>query len=87
MGEAGIKGAQVLGLGAPAGIAGKAAQVAVKGAIESAIFQGGNEVGKMLLSDPNQSWGAAATSIGLAGLIGAPFSIAAEGAMSGRRPM
>jgi hypothetical protein len=72
--------ARALGLGAAESLAGKLGAGAVKGFVEGALFQGGNEVGKMLLSDPHQTVGTAAASMGLAGLIGAPFGAAGEGA-------
>lgn len=50
---------------------------AFKGAMESAIFQGGDELSKMFSSDPDQSIQSAVTNVGLAGLIGAPIGAAA----------
>lgn len=41
-----------------------------KGAIETALFQGGNEVSKMF-QDPDHTVGAAAINVGLSGLLGA----------------
>lgn len=83
--QAGVKGAQALGLGAEgAGLASRLGAQAVKGAIEGAMFQGGNEVGKMLLSDPSQHLETAAADIGLSGLLGAGLGVgigaAGEGA-------
>jgi len=46
---------------------------AAKMAIESALFQGGDEFSKMFSEDPDQTVGSAAANIGLAGLIGAPL--------------
>lgn len=62
--------------------ASKAAQIgsaAVKAAAENAIFQSGDEVGKMLISDPNQTIGTAASNVGLSALIGAGIGAGAEG--------
>lgn len=71
MEAAGAGTAAKLGLGAAeAGLASRAAAHAVKAGIEGAIFQGGNEVGKMVLGDPDQTIGTAAANMGLAGLIG-----------------
>jgi len=71
METAGATGAEALGLGgAEAGLASRIGAKAIKGAIEGAIFQGGDEVSKMMLSDPQQNIGTAAANIGLAGLLG-----------------
>lgn len=43
---------------------------AVKGLVSNAIFQGGDEISKMLSSDPHQSVQTAAMDVGLAGLLG-----------------
>ena len=80
LGKAGMGAAKVAGLGAASTLGTKLASGAVKGFVEGALFQGGNEVAKMLLSDPKQTVGSAAASVGLAGLIGAPFGAAGEGA-------
>jgi hypothetical protein len=42
----------------------------VKGLVENALFQGGDEVSKMLSGDPNQSVETAVTDIGLSSLLG-----------------
>lgn len=69
--HAGAGAAGALGLGAEgAGIASKIGSTAVKGAVENALFQSGDEVSKMLSKDPNQSVETAAANIGLGGLIG-----------------
>lgn len=79
--QAGAKGAQALGLGLEgAGLASRLGANAVKGAIEGAAFQGGNEVGKMLLSNPSQQNPAdmvetAAVNMGLAGLLGGGLGV------------
>lgn len=57
------RGSQALGL---EGIPG----AATKGAIENAIFQGGDEISKMFSNDPDQSLQTAVTNVGLAGLLG-----------------
>lgn len=43
---------------------------AVKGAVENAMFQGGDEVSKNFAEDPNQSAQTAISDIGLSGLLG-----------------
>lgn len=68
--KAGAAGAEALGLGG-AGILSKVGSLATKGAIETAMVQGGNEVHKMFASDPNQTAATAIADIGLAGLMGA----------------
>lgn len=70
LGKAGAAGAEALGLAAPTTAVAKIGSAAVKGAIENAIFQGGDEVSKMLSSDPQQSIETAATDIGLSGIFG-----------------
>lgn len=63
--------AKATGLGAEgAGVLSKIGSAAVKGAVENAIFQGGDEASKMVLQDPNQSLQTAVVNMGLAGLIG-----------------
>lgn len=54
-----------------AGLISKVGSAAVKGAVETAAFQGGNELHKMFLGDPEQTVGTALTDIGLSGLLGA----------------
>lgn len=48
----------------------KVGSAAVKSAVETGIIQGGDEVSKMILQDPEQSVGTAVTNIGLSGLLG-----------------
>lgn len=55
---------------------------AIKSGIEGAIFQGGNEVGKMVLSDPDQTVGTAAVNVGLAGFLGASIGYTIGGVQS-----
>lgn len=73
VGSAGVK---ALGLeaaeNAPALM--KIGSAAAKGAIENMVFQGGDEVSRMILQDPNQSAQTAVTDIGLAALIGGGVS-------------
>lgn len=64
------------------GFQGDIGKSAAKMAIESAIFQGGNETSDMFANDPDQSIGTAATDIGLAGLIGLPLGAAGGAASS-----
>lgn len=59
----GERAAQSLGL---EGLGG----AATKGAVENAIFQGGDEISRMFSHDPNQSIQTAAADVGLASLIG-----------------
>jgi hypothetical protein len=70
--HAGEAGAEAIGLGAAeAGLASKIGASAVKGAVENAMIQSGDEVSKMLTSDnPSDAAQSAAVNIGLAGLIG-----------------
>lgn len=82
--RSGAKVAQSLGLGGEgASTLSKLGYGSVKEATSAALFQGGNEVSKMLANDPDQSLQTAATNIGLAGLIGAPIG----GAMAGVSPL
>lgn len=73
------KGAKALtGLGGEgATLLSKIGAGSVQGATESAIFQGGDEISKMLSQDPNtdpqEALQSAITNIGMAGLIGAPI--------------
>lgn len=71
---AGSFGAKALGLGAAEGTASKIAQSAVKGAVETMMFEGGDEVSKLLSSsNPNevrQITDTALANIGISGLIG-----------------
>lgn len=50
---------------------GPLSSAAIKGLVENAIFQGGDEVSKMISNDPDQTVGTAATNIGLGGILGA----------------
>lgn len=68
--RAGAAGAKALGLGAGTGLASKIGSAAAKGAIENAIYAGGNEAHKAFLDDPNQSVESALADIGIGGLIG-----------------
>lgn len=78
---AGERVAQGLGLGAPQSLLGQVGSAAAKGAVESALFQSGDEVSRMFAGDPNQSLQTAVTHIGLGGLLGAGAS-GAFGAVS-----
>lgn len=63
-------------------IAQRIGSAAVKGFVENGLFQGGNEVGKMLLSDhvdPSEAIGTAAVNMSLAGLIGGTIGGATGG--------
>lgn len=80
MTKAGKGAADLLGVEGT-GLAARAARGAAQSAAETAIFQGGDEVSKLIAGDPNQSLDTAAANIGLAALIGAPFG-AGTGAIS-----
>lgn len=67
IGSAGTAGAAALGLGE--GLGSRALASAVKYGIEGALFQGTNEVGKLITQDPSQTLGTAAINIGLSGLL------------------
>lgn len=68
--KAGTAVSEGLGLGG-AGAISKIGSSAVKGAIETAMVQGGDEVSRMFAEDPNQTAETALTDIGLSGLMGA----------------
>jgi hypothetical protein len=71
LGIAGKAGANALGLGAVGSkLASKVGAGVVKGAIENAIFQGGDEVSKHFAEDPDQTSQTAIADIGLSSLIG-----------------
>lgn len=71
MEHAGVAGATALGLGAAVEtIAAKVGAATTRAAIENAVFQTGDELSKMITSDPDQSIGSAVADVGLAGLIG-----------------
>lgn len=48
----------------------KIASAAVKSAVEASLFQGGDEVSKMIVNDPSQTLGSAAVNVGLSGVLG-----------------
>lgn len=56
------------------GMIAKIGSAAAKGAVENALFQSGDEVSKMLASDPHQSVQTAIGDIGLAGILGGGIS-------------
>jgi hypothetical protein len=72
--KAGQVGAKAIGLGAAETAMAKIGSMAVKGAIENMVFQGGDEIAKMIAQDPNQSVATAAADIGLSGIIGGGLS-------------
>lgn len=51
-------------------LAGRAAQVTVKQAVENALFQAGSETSKMFMGDPEQSIETAIADVGMAGALG-----------------
>lgn len=67
---AGTGAAKVVGLGVAESAAAKIGSAAVRNAVESAIFTGGDEVSKMLSRDPNQSAETALLDVGLSGVLG-----------------
>lgn len=84
LGKAGVAGAQALGVGVKgAGVINQIGGHAVRGAIESALFQGGEEVSKAFREDPNQTAEAAAADIGLATVLGGVFGGALGAASEG----
>ncbi len=58
------------GLEEATGLGASIARGALTGGLETALFQGGDEISKMISQDPNQSLGTAAVDIGLAGILG-----------------
>lgn len=68
--HAGQAVADKVGLGAAESTIAKIGSMGVKAAVENSIIQTGDEVGKMLIQDPNTSVETAITNVGLAGLIG-----------------
>lgn len=58
------------GLGKAASFGAKVGSAAVQQAAEMAVMQGGDEVSKMIMQDPNQTVQTAAVNLGLAGLMG-----------------
>lgn len=55
---------------------GRVGSTAVKAAAEMALFQGGDELSKMIMEDPNQSFQTAVTNVGLATAMGLGGGIA-----------
>lgn len=80
LGGAGALATRAAGLGAAESLAGRAAAGAVSAAAENALFQAGDEVSKMLSSDPHQSVQTALADVGASalfgGAIGAPLGAA-----------
>lgn len=79
---AGEMGAAAIGL-TGANVASKIGSSATKAAIEGMLVQGGDEVSKMMASDPNQSVETAVTNMGLSGLVGGTLG----GAMGSVSPL
>lgn len=68
---AGKLAAEVAGLGGKgASLVSRATATGVKNAVETALFQSGDEVARALISDPEQSANSALMNIGMAGLLG-----------------
>lgn len=71
MSGVGNKAAKAIGLGGEdAGYLSQVGASATKVGVESALFQSGDEISKMMSNDPDQTIQTAVTNIGLAGLIG-----------------
>lgn len=68
--KAGEGAAAAIGLAKGTSFLSKVGSGAVKAAVENAIFQGGDEVSKLLSSDPNQSVETAVADMGLSALLG-----------------
>lgn len=66
-----IGNAAARALPAMSGLAGKVAPHVLKQAAEMAVFQGGDEISKLIQEDPKQSLETAVTNIGFASLLGA----------------
>jgi hypothetical protein len=78
IGQAGLL--ERAGAAAAEGVVSKIGSAAVKGAIETAILGGNDELAKMIMQDPGQTQGTAAASIGLSGMIGLVAGPAGYGA-------
>lgn len=70
MSGAGNLAAKSVGLGAAETLGARMAAGAVKAGAENALFQTGDEISKMLSSDPNQSVQTALSNVGLSALLG-----------------
>lgn len=71
LGSAGIKAAGALGLGAEgAGVLSRIGATSVKQAVEMIGLQAGDEVSKMVINDPNQTYETALINVGAAGALG-----------------
>lgn len=76
----GLAGA--IGLASKSGLIAKIGEGAVKGAFETALMAGGDEVSRMFSQDPNQSAESAIQDIGLSALLGGGIGGIAGGVMS-----
>lgn len=66
--------AKAVGLGGTdASVLSKIGAHGVQNAVEMALYQGGDEISKMLINDPQQSLQSAVTDIGLSALLGGAF--------------
>ncbi len=70
LGRLGEAAAAATGLAKPATALAKIGSAAVKGMIENAAFESGDEVSRMLIGDPSQHIDTAIADIGLSGLLG-----------------
>lgn len=80
--KAGRAGSEALGL-TGASTAARVGSAATQGAIENMLVQGGDEISKMLASDPDQSVETAAVNMGLSGVLGGGLG----GAIGGVNPL
>lgn len=71
--KAGSAASKGLGLAGKTGWIAKATDGAVRGAVESAVFQGGKELSEAYLGDPKQVADHAMLDIGLSGVLGGVF--------------
>lgn len=82
--QAGRAAAEAVGLGAAGGsLIKQMGREAVKGAFETTLFQGGEEVSKAFAKDPNQSAETAIIDLGLAGIMGGTFGAAIGAGLAG----
>lgn len=69
--KAGAGAAKIAGLAKPVTALTKIGSAGVKAATEMALFQSGDELSKLIMEDPNQSFQTAVTNVGLATAMGA----------------
>jgi hypothetical protein len=64
------------------GLTSKVGSAVLKGAVENGIYQAGEEVGKLINDDPDQSLGSVTAHVGLASLLGGGIGGVATGVVS-----